>query len=107
MEPVRTSIELIVAADEPALFFSSVSAAEGYLEAVDVRDGVYTAAYGPNGEPFSIGVEGDRVIIRPSAGEAQPRQLIELLKSLLAEPVEESPTVLAMLLDRLASRISA
>lgn len=37
---------LFVAADEPLLVFPSVAAAAGYLEAVDVEDGVYPAAYG-------------------------------------------------------------
>ena len=45
---------LFVAADEPLLVFPSVAAAERYLEAIDVENGVYPAAYGPNGELYRI-----------------------------------------------------
>ena len=37
-------IALIVKADEPALFFSSIRNAENYLEAIDVENKVYPAA---------------------------------------------------------------
>lgn len=47
-----SKIRLIVAADEPALFYTSVSQAEMDLEAIDVRAGVYPVGYGPNGEPL-------------------------------------------------------
>ena len=43
---------LFVAADEPLLVFPSVSVAESHLEAIDVENGVYPAAFGPNGEPI-------------------------------------------------------
>lgn len=46
MPKPKREVRLIVAADEPPLFFSSVDAAEQYLEAIDVEDGVYPAAYG-------------------------------------------------------------
>lgn len=49
------------------------------MEAIDVRDGVYTAAYGPNGEPYSIGTEGERVIIRPTGEPPQPEKLRALI----------------------------
>jgi hypothetical protein len=49
---------LFVAADEPLLVYPSVGAAERDLEAIDVENGVYTAAYGPNGEPYRIRNEG-------------------------------------------------
>lgn len=77
-------IGLIVKADEPALFFSSIESAELYLEAIDVRDGVYPAAYGPGGEPYIVGVEGDRVVIEPLDGELRTGELRDLLKSFLA-----------------------
>jgi hypothetical protein len=40
---------LFVAADEPLLIFPSIIAAERWLEAIDVENGVYPAAFGPNG----------------------------------------------------------
>lgn len=43
----KATIELVVAADEPALFYSSVQQAEMDLEVVDVRNGVYPGAFGP------------------------------------------------------------
>jgi len=63
-------IELIIAADEPALFFSSIKSAEGYLEATDVEDGIYTAAFGPNGESYQINAKENRVVITPSPQNA-------------------------------------
>jgi len=59
----KTKIELVVAADEPALFYSSVQQAEMDLEAVDVRDGVFPIAYGPDGQIFKLEAIGDRVRI--------------------------------------------
>jgi hypothetical protein len=57
-------IALIVAADEPALFVSSIEWAEQALEAIDVEDGVYTAAFGPGGEVYDIETEGTSVRFR-------------------------------------------
>lgn len=72
-------IELIVEADEPALFFSSVSRAEAYLEAVDVRDGVYPVAYGPDGHVFRLEAIGNRVRINRLEGSKAPDDLRALL----------------------------
>jgi hypothetical protein len=72
-------IELVVEADEPALFCSSVSGAEAYLEAIDVRDGVYRAAYGPDGQPFDIRAAGERVMITPALRGTEPDKLRALL----------------------------
>jgi hypothetical protein len=78
-------IGLIVAADEPALFFSSPEVAEKYLEAVDVRSGVYTEAYGPKGEPYDIMADQwDGVVINPRTEYAtQPHRLRKILESFL------------------------
>lgn len=76
-------IELIVEADEPALFFSSVKGAEAYLEAIDVRDGVYRAAFGPDGQPFDIRAAGERVTITPAPRGAEPDKLRALLMRFL------------------------
>lgn len=69
---------LIVAADEPAICFATVAAAEGYLEAVDVCDGVYSAAYSPLGERFDICAANDRVTFTPT-GKLEPEKLRQLL----------------------------
>jgi hypothetical protein len=53
-----TQVNLIVAADEPAIFFASVHDAERWMEPVDVEDGVYGAAFGPAGEPHVISTDG-------------------------------------------------
>ena len=73
------TIALIVEADEPALFFSSVSEAEGYLEAIDVSDGVYPVAYGPDGQVFKLEAIGDHVGISPIEGSKAPDDLRALL----------------------------
>jgi hypothetical protein len=70
---------LFVAADEPLLVFPSVRAAEAWLDAIDVENGVYPAAYGPNGEAFSIGSERNRVIIEPTGAPNRPDELKALL----------------------------
>lgn len=70
---------LFVAADEPLLVFPSVRAAEGWIEAIDVENGVYPAAYGPNGEPFRVESAGKRVIIEPTGEQNRPEDLRALL----------------------------
>lgn len=74
-----TSVNLIVAADEPAIFFASVEDAERSMEPVDAEDGVYTAAFGRNGEPHTISTDGRSVVIRRTDEAAQP----DVLKALL------------------------
>lgn len=81
----ETKIRLIVAADEPALFFTSVRLAENYLEAIDVEDGVYPNAYGPDGKPYKLEAVSGRVRITPSEGaESRPDELRTLLIRYLA-----------------------
>ena len=70
---------LFVAADEPLLIYPSVVAAERDLEAIDVEDGVYPAAYGPHGEPYRIGSEGNRVIIERTGEPNKPDELRALI----------------------------
>lgn len=81
---------LFIEADEPLLVFPSVTTAEQHLEAVDVRNGVYTRAFGPAGEPFSIRAEGERVVIRPARLPADPNSLRLLLQRSL-QAVGETP----------------
>lgn len=70
---------LFVAADEPLLVFPSAAAAEQYLEAIDVENGVYPAAYGPRGEPYSVRTRHDQVIIEPTGEPGRPDELRALL----------------------------
>jgi hypothetical protein len=80
MRKLNGDVRLIVAADEPAVFFSSIQSAESYLEAIDVNNGVYTAAYGPAGEPYRISAPNNRVSITPDPSyPAKPRELRALL----------------------------
>lgn len=70
---------LFVAADEPLLVFPSVSVAESHLETIDVENGVYPAAFGPNGEPYRVGIEGNRVVIELTGEPNRPDELRALL----------------------------
>ena len=81
----KLQVFLIVAADEPALFFSSAEAAEQYLEPIDVEGRVYGPSYGTAGEPYQIAVERGRVVVRlDNAKAAQPDELKALLLRFLA-----------------------
>lgn len=100
-------IALIVKADEPALFFSSVRSAEIALEAIDVRDGVYPEAYGPSGEPYSIGTNGERVVITAMPIEARPQELLAVLQKFLATIGAESNGDLSDLLSTCESYIDS
>ena len=100
-DPSMTKIALIVAADEPALFFASVRDAELSLEAIDVKNGVYSAAFGPKGEPYAISTDGKRVFIRKAGEPPQPEALKALILRFLytdEDPSYESS--LTSLLER-------
>jgi hypothetical protein len=86
--------KLIIEADEPALFYSSVSRAETDLEAIDVENGVYTAAFGPHGERFRIESDGKLVIISlDEDSPPEPERLKEVLVRFLnAVHVSVDPT---------------
>jgi hypothetical protein len=96
MSPVK----LIVEADEPAIFFASVEEAERWMEAIDVDEGVYSAAFGPSGEPHSIVTSGNRVIIRQTADAPQPEALRAILLRYFAatgEPKGDDTSLPALL----------
>ena len=82
---------LFIEADEPLLVFSSVVMAEQHLEALDVDNGVYTRAFGPAGELFSIETEGESVVIRAIEQPADPDSLRELLRRSLQQVGEVVP----------------
>jgi hypothetical protein len=82
----RPPIGLIVEADEPVLFFSTIKAAETYMEPIDVRDGVYKAAYDVRGNSFAIDVVDDHVVICPNTDtRCSKERLRELLINFLSE----------------------
>ena len=91
-----------VAADEPLLIYPTVPDAECDLEAIDVENGVYPAAYGPNGEPYRLGTEGDRVLIEPTGEPNKPDEFRALLLRYL-EAIGSAPEVSASLDDLVAS----
>ena len=70
---------LFVAADAPLLVFPSVVAAKNTLEAIDVMEGMYPVAYGPNGEPYRISCEGNRVLIERTGESNRPDEFKALL----------------------------
>ena len=66
-------IEVVVAADEPAQFYTSIGAAERAMEAIDVWDGVYTSAFRRDGERLGIEVQDDRVRLIPGGVDQNSR----------------------------------
>ena len=78
------AIKLIVAADEPALFYPSIAAAERDLEWIDVTDGVYPIAYDPDGNVYRLRHESQRVIIERDGDRCDPAALNALLRKFIA-----------------------
>lgn len=101
--PTVPEAALFVAADEPLLVFPSAKAAEGYLEPVDVENGVYPAAYGPGGEPCRIGCRGAEVVIERTGEPNRPDDLRVLLVRYLENRGE--PTDATEPLDALVAKV--
>jgi hypothetical protein len=93
---------IFVEADEPLLIFHDLKVAEWYLEAEDVRNGVYPRAFGPSGEQYSINVDGSRVIISRVDAPADGTGLMSLLRRYLVA-VGEQPDDNATLSELVAS----
>jgi hypothetical protein len=95
------SVGLFVAADEPVIFFSSVEAAEGWMEEIDVENGVYTAAFGPAGEPYHIcATGGGGVVISPADEPSKPDELKSLLLryfEAVGQPVDSGTDLTALI----------
>jgi predicted RNase H-like nuclease len=70
---------LFVAAGEPLLVFPSAAAAENSLAAEEVAEWVDSAAYGPNGEPYGIRCDANRVVIERTGEANRPDELKALL----------------------------
>jgi hypothetical protein len=76
---------VFVATGHPLLVFPSVMAAQSALAAIDVVDWVNPAAYGPNGEPYCIRSEANRVLIERTGEPNRPDELKAQLLWYLAE----------------------
>lgn len=70
---------LFIEADEPLLIFASSADARSCLEPVDVEGGVYSTAYGPQGQVYRLGCKGGHVTIERTGEEDRPEALKELL----------------------------
>ncbi|MEO7365390.1 MAG: hypothetical protein ABIW03_03635 [Sphingomicrobium sp.] len=70
---------LFVAAGEELLIFPSTAVARKLLEAGEAAEGLYSAAYGPTGEPYRIGFKADRVLVERTAEAVRPDELKALL----------------------------
>lgn len=66
---------VFVAPGQALLVFPSAVAAQSSLAAIDVADWVSPAAYGPNGEPYCIRCEADRVLIERTGEPNRPDEL--------------------------------
>src|SRR5215208_1378838 len=89
--------QLIVEADEPAIFYSSVSRAESDLEPIDVLNDVYTAAFGPRGEQYLITTDGyNTTIVLDETVPPDPDRLKEVLLRFLDSvkvPADQTETL--------------
>ena len=102
-ESARVPAEaLFIEGDEILLIYPSVRDAEASLEAIDVEEGTYPAAYGPEGEPYDIRAEGPWVRITRGEGPNRPDEL----KGLLCRYLEgcEDPADADESLDELVAR---
>ena len=95
------TIQLIVAADEPALFFTSIEAAQRKLEWIDVKAGVYPIAYDPQGNVYRLRYEGQHVIVEPDGTKADPAGLNALLRKTTNVKSTDNAFLLSLCANRL------
>jgi hypothetical protein len=101
---VTKTIKLIVAADEPALFYTSIEAAETDLEWIDVEDGVYPIAYDPDGNVYRLRTEGQRVVIeRDAKSPPDPMGLNALLSKATQVKSIDNEFLLSLCIRRIDS----
>lgn len=76
------------------------------MEPIDVEDGIYGAAFGPNGEPHTISTDGTCVHIEETGDAPQPEALkAVLLRYFNAIGETPSPDIeLSVLLQRCSPR---
>jgi len=55
---MMTSVGLVVVSDSGLIAFNSLNAAESYMEAIDVEDGVYSTAFDADGRFYEITYSG-------------------------------------------------
>jgi hypothetical protein len=81
----KASIQFIVEADEPALFFASRDAAETLLEAIDVEDGTYPIAFDRSGAIYDVVPRGNGAALIPRVGaKPDPERLRRTLQRFLS-----------------------
>jgi hypothetical protein len=77
-------IAFLVEADIPALLFCSKAAAEAYLEAVDVLNGVYPIAFDRHGAVFDVVPDGSNARLVPDiSGRVDGERLGRVLRRFL------------------------
>jgi len=106
-------VRLVISDQDGTLFFSSIAAAESYIEAIDVEDG-RTHAYDVEGRPYSVEARGlgawsaGRVVIDLQPGEPDPDAVKRLLLAGLSyDPLIGPDWTLADLLERARRDLSA
>lgn len=89
----KAKVQIIVEADEPALFFRSKAAAEAYLEAYDIDEGVYPVAFDRSGQVYTIEVRGNSGLLVPNAEQRHDTERLRstIIKFLNASKVRFLP----------------
>jgi hypothetical protein len=85
-------IALILFEQEMAYFYGTIEDASISMEAIDVRSGLYTAAFGPRGQIYRLDGSADPVqIFRDPDAADDPEELRRLLLGFLCEVQEPIP----------------
>jgi len=90
----KRRVQLVVKADEPALFFSSAAAAENWLEAIDVEEGTYPFAIDRAGNIFAVRPYKNNAKLERAAGQPADLDLLRstIVSFLTAQRVQFEPT---------------
>jgi hypothetical protein len=95
---MKDRIKLIVDDGRWPLFFTSVEEAESYLEAIDVDNGEYPRAWGPEGEPYRLtSVDGGVVVVEDESESKCRTELEGFLRRYLGDKAAESDDLRALL----------
>ncbi len=91
-------VKLIVEEGGWPLFFSSVEAAQIFLEAIDVDNGEYPRAWGSKGEPYRLtSQDGAVLVVEDESRSKCPTELEDFLRRYLGEKAAESDDLRALL----------
>lgn len=91
---IQKRVEFIVEADVPAILFGSKTAAEQYIEAIDVMNDVYPLAFDRTGRVYDVVPHGVNAQLVPTGDE---RTDVERLRQVLVNflsfvNIEASPS---------------